>query len=342
MQYYSTRLLSLLISPAFLLITACGGGGDDVAPDAAPAHSDASALSTTAGTDLTARIAAATATAQSSTNACGPIHPFYWEIGDRNGKQASASVNCSTSSMTISSTTSMSIASASKWLYGAYVAQKRSGMPSAADLPYLSMRSGYTNFGSCQTGQTVDSCLAYGSNGVVDASTVGEFDYGGGHMQKHASLMGMGAMNSKALATELMGQLGTDVKIGYGSPQLAGGVYTSSDVYARFLRKLLGGQLLMGGLLGQSPVCTNKLSCPSGTAVYAPIPPNESWHYSIAHWVEDDPVVGDGAFSSPGALGFYPWIDATRSYYGVLARSVPLGAFDSVQCGRLIRKAWAT
>lgn len=77
---------------------------------------------------------------------------------------------------------------------------------------------------------------------------------------------------------------------------------------------------------------------------YAPIPPGESWHYSIGHWVEDDPVVGDGAFSSPGAFGFYPWIDATKSYYGILARNVSgAGSVgDSVDCGRLIRKAWTT
>jgi hypothetical protein len=149
-------------------------------------------------------------------------------------------------------------------------------------------------------------------------------------------------MGSKALATEVMGQIGTDVKIGYGSPQLAGGIYTSADAYSRFLRKVLGGQLRISSLLGSTPVCTNKMTCPAGTAIYAPIPPNESWHYSVAHWIEDDPVVGDGAFSSPGALGFYPWIDASRTNYGVLARSVPMGAFDSVQCGRLIRKAWTT
>jgi len=75
-------------------------------------------------------------------------------------------------------------------------------------------------------------------------------------------------------------------------------------------------------------------------ALFAPIPPSESWHYSVAHWVEDDPKVGDGAFSSPGAFGFYPWIDASKSYYGVVARAAPNGAWASVQCGRLIRKAW--
>jgi hypothetical protein len=61
-------------------------------------------------------------------------------------------------------------------------------------------------------------------------------------------------------------------------------------------------------------VCTNPRTC--AQAVFAPLPPNESWHHSVGHWVEDDPVVGDGAFSSPGAFGFYPWVDASRTHYG--------------------------
>ena len=96
----------------------------------------------------------------------------------------------------------------------------------------------------------------------------------------------------------------------------------------------------MHDALGTHPVCTNPRTC--ANAENAPSPPGESWHYSIGHWVEDDPDVGDGAFSSPGAFGFYPWIDRTKTSYGVLARSAANGAIASVYCGRLIRKAWAT
>jgi hypothetical protein len=159
-------------------------------------------------------------------------------------------------------------------------------------------------------------------------------------MEKHASLMGLGAMNNTALAVAIQGQIGTDVKIAYSQPQLAGGIFTSADTYTRFLRKVIEGQLRIGALLGSHPVCTNPRTC--AQAVFAPLPPNESWHHSVGHWVEDDPAVGDGAFSSPGAFGFYPWVDASRTHYGVLARSVPGGAFDSVQSGRLVRKAWQT
>jgi hypothetical protein len=72
------------------------------------------------------------------------------------------------------------------------------------------------------------------------------------------------------------------------------------------------------------------------------VPPQESWQYSLGHWVESDPRVGDGAFSSPGAFGFYPWIDAGRSHYGILARVASNGARGSALCGRQIRKAWST
>jgi hypothetical protein len=73
----------------------------------------------------------------------------------------------------------------------------------------------------------------------------------------------------------------------------------------------------------------------------------EAWHYSLGHWIEDDPLVGDGSFSSPGALGFYPWIDSNSTYYGLLVReddtAETSGAYEGYQsavCGRLIRRAW--
>ena len=65
----------------------------------------------------------------------------------------------------------------------------------------------------------------------------------------------------------------------------------------------------------------------------------------MGHWVEDDPVTGDGTFSSAGAFGFYPWIDATKTYYGILAREDTSGGgngFPSAECGRNIRKAFVT
>ena len=55
--------------------------------------------------------------------------------------------------------------------------------------------------------------------------------------------------------------------------------------------------------------------------------------------------MGDGAFSSAGAFGFYPWIDTSKRYYGIVARQDFFSAragVDSAYCGRVIRKAWVT
>ncbi|MBI5255085.1 MAG: hypothetical protein HY855_01190 [Burkholderiales bacterium] len=299
--------------------------------------------------DLAARTAAATATAQSAANACAAIRPFYWEIGDAVQRLAGGSVNAANGANSVDATTVMNIASASKWLYGAYVAQRRGGALTAEDIQFLNFRSGYTSFGfsGCEPADTVASCVARADNGVQTPAHIDRFFYNGGHMQKHASLpapgMALGALNNTTLAAEMRRVLGADIELSFTQPQLAGGVRMNARSYALFLRKLLGGQLQLGALLGSHPVCTNPLTCPG--AVYSPAPANSSEHYSIGHWVEDDPAVGDGAFSSPGAFGFYPWVDASRTLYGVVARFDLLGqgiGFASQQCGALVRKAWVT
>jgi hypothetical protein len=323
--------LHLVLGATAALMTGCGGGGDGTA--AAPAMS------------LAQRSEATRSTANSGTNACSSIKPFYWEVGDRTATLAAGSTDSASGTPTFSATTVMSIASASKWIYAAYVAEKRAGVLSAADVKFLHFHSGYVSFdafGSCGLTDTVDSCLNNGRNGDYTASSDGKFNYDGGHMQKHASLDGLGGMNSVALATEVRRLLGTDIVLTYSQPQPAGGVVTTAADYARFLRKVLGNSLRLNALLGTSAVCTNPVNC--SLAVSTPTPRGESWMYSIGHWVDADPTLGDGSFSSTGAFGFHPWIDASKTTYGVLARrtTLPGGAFDSAACGRLLRKAWAT
>lgn len=326
-----------------LLLSSCGGG-DGSSGGGPPSPPPA-------GPTLAQRTAAATQTAQSDANACAPIRPFYWEIGDRNSSLASGSIASASDPTVYTSATVMPIASASKWIYGAYVAQRRAGSLTDEDIKFLTFRSGYTSFSRCLPTQTVDECVAYQQNDVYHPIADGLFSYGGGHMEKHASLIGLGPLDSAALATEVRAKLGTDIVLGYSQAQPAGGVFTSAADYARFLRKLLGGELALGGLLGSHAVCTNPLTCPP--ALNTPVPGDESWNYSFGHWVEVDPVVGDGAFSSAGAFGFYPWIDAGKTWYGVLARrQLPASGTDegetlgegdrSAKCGRLIRKAWVT
>jgi hypothetical protein len=316
---------------AAILVAACGGGADP-APAPPPAG----------GPTDTQRAQAASSTAQSASNACAAVAPFYWEIGDRGDMRVSGSVAAAGNATSYDASSSLAIASASKWLFAAYVAERRAGALTAEDLNFLNFRSGYDNFIGCTRGQTVDGCLASPAvNGSFSAGNVGRFLYNGGHMQKHASLLGLGGADNAALAGAVRSQIGNDIALSYNQPQLAGGAQSTAGDYARFLRKLLDGSLHLGALLGTQAVCTNPLTC--APAIGTPVPLNESWHYSLGHWVEDDPQVGDGAFSSAGAFGFYPWIDASRTYYGVLAREAASGSGDaSMGCGRLIRKAWVS
>lgn len=297
---------------------------------------------------LPQRIAAAQATAQNAT-ACVPAQPYYWEIG--NGRRVLAAGQVGRDAP--GPYTKMAYASASKWVYASYVAERRKGELTDQDIQFLHFESGYTRFHVCLSTDTVKSCQSRALNGFgqSDPATVGLFDYNGGHMEQHALLMGLGPLGNEGLAAAIrlgLHALGDDWQFSYSQPQLAGGGAGTAADYGRFLRGIVSGDLKMSALLGSHAVCTNPTTCK--TAVKTPIPETESWHYAVGHWVEDDPKVGDGAFSSPGAFGFYPWIDAGKQYYGILARESHAGAgtsdgserpaIDSVDCGRLIRAAW--
>lgn len=317
-----------------LLASACGGG--DVGGLGVP--------------DKSQQLQAATLTAQTQPD-CVAIQPFYWEIGD--GSERLVGGGAPVDETAYQRDSVLLIASASKWWWGAYVAERRQGALSSADLKSLRMLSGYTqlNYASClrltpdrQAAETVSDCLNTGSNGQYVAANDGRFYYNGGHFQQQAVALGLGADTSSQLASEIGAVLGPELGIAYDSPQLAAGGKASAASYARFLQKLLRGELALSALLGSSPVCTNPADPHCSGAAYSPIPASESWHYSLGHWLEDDPQVGDGAYSSAGFFGFYPWISADRRHYGIVARyDSSLGAYSaSVACGRLIRQAYET
>jgi hypothetical protein len=331
----------LLMCASALVVTSCGGGSSAVpAPTAA-------------------------ATATATNNAlCAAITPFYWEIGDKTGALASGSIGTNASGNPVVGSTRVPIASASKWMYGAYVVQLRGSAAalSAQDVNFMHFTSGYTSMGDSVTTvacpapatgpNTVNVCLARTnpSSGLPytyqDPTTVGTFDYDSGHLENHASLYGgLGDVPVAQLGTTVANLLGSNIDFLYTEPLMAGGIFTSSNDYTKVLRNILSGSLFMHDALGTSPVCTWPSS--SGcNATFSPIP--EAWHYSIAHWVEDDPATnGDGAFSSAGAFGFYPWIEASKIYYGIISREAGPATgvqqgYASVQCGRLIRRAWDT
>ena len=286
--------------------------------------------------DAARRGAAARATADGNDK-CRAVQPFYWSIGDARGVLADGRVGARAPT----ATTPMPIASASKLVYAAFVAQQRQGRLTDDDVRFLTFTSGYTHFRGCHRGQTIAECDAMGRNGEHDAATDGRFAYNGGHMERHAVLDGLGSLDDAGLARTVNDTLGTSFR--YLQPQLAGGIATSAADYGEFLRRIVDGRLQMKSVLGTHAVCTNPRTC--ATAAASPFTQADV-HYSIGHWVEDDPQ-GDGAFSSAGAFGFYPWISRDETTWGVLARFAP--GFDgakagaaSLMCGRQIRAAWAS
>lgn len=317
---------------------ALDGGAEDVgAPDAGSVTPDVGLVDSGAddgGVLLATRAEAARRTAENHA-LCTAVAPFYWEIGEASGALASGRRG------TITATTEMPIASASKWVFGTYVVERFKDHVSDIDTRAMTMLSGYTSFDQCQQMQTVAECQAMGNNGDFNPAHVDRFAYGGGHFQKYAVDLGLGPLNNATLMAEYNRLLGAEIPLSFTQPQPAGGMRGTAAGYAIMLRKILSGGLAMKDHLGEAATCTLRgPSCP--TALRSP--GDEAMHYSYGHWVEDEPDVGDGAFSSAGAFGFYPWIDATKTHYGILARRDFTGGagFDSLRCGRLIRKAFLT
>lgn len=320
------RLLALPLLAA--LTTGCGGGGTDAA-----------------GPSNEQRAAAARQTA-SGHALCAPglLGDFYWEIGDAGGVRVSGSQGGGS----VTATTALNIASASKWPFAAYVLQRHGDSP--ARVPYLHFTSGYSRFSNlaCASTMTVAECM----NGGLDAdeAAAGTFHYQGGHMQQLAVTLGLGDLHNAALAAEIRAGLGGGFDFDYVSPQPPGGMRTSARAYGGFLRRLLADHadpLRLGAQLGTQAVCTQAAAGCNAADGESFIP--EAFHYALGHWVEDDPATmpaDNFAYSSAGAFGFYPWVDRDRRLYGLLARedtnlAVRQG-YASLQCGRLIRQAWKT
>jgi hypothetical protein len=248
---------------------------------------------------------------------CLHIGPLYWEIGDAKGV-----LEHGFHGSTVSEKTVMPVASATKWLFAAYVAETRTLTQDDKDA--LRMISGYTEMRAkgCIFAPTVAACMER-AGGVVPEHK-GRFFYNGGHDQHLAVALGLGPDTGSQLGAKLSAALGVPLEMRL--PQPAGGASLSATGYASFLRKLLNKQLKLSALLGKDQV--------GADAVYSPAP--KSWRYSYGHWVEDD-----GSYSSPGLFGFYPWLQG--STYGIVARSATSrrAYMESAACGAALRKAFA-
>lgn len=262
--------------------------------------------------------------------ACMGLGDAYWEIGDAGGRLASGQRGSA-----IAAERPIAIASASKWLWGAYVVERREGKLTDEDVAALTMSSGQIGLNPLRCKGVVADCKGRG----LDAAQVGKFHYDGAHAQVQAAGLGLGKLDGPGLAAEMRRLLGDELDFTFRSPQPAGGVRMSPAAYGRFLRKLAAGQLRLSSQLGSRAVCTLPGTCPTAAAS----PFGRDWHYSLHHWVEDA-AGDDGAVSSAGAFGFYPWISADRTTWGLLARqdAARHAGAASAACGALLRKAWLT
>jgi hypothetical protein len=378
-SFSSSNTAIATVSPGGLVTVVSGalvGGTSTIGvTDVATGISASPSQSTVVTATLPSSNSVNAATQTANDNAlCTAITPFYWEIGDQNEMLlASGSVGYENGQPIVVATTYYSIGSASKMLYAAYVTQVRGPAGNLTpDISFLTLTSGYANMPTTDTAgnvcpqtdtpDTVDTCLALTSPlsqypdepfSYLIPEDVGMFYYNSGHMEVHAQeYMALGPIPvgpigspPPTLGTMFAAEfwLEAGAMFNYTEPLMSGGIATTGAVYAGLLRSILNGSLVFRDALGIDQVCTQPSTCP--TAIYSPLQKQEAWNYSIGHWVEDNPLTdGDGAFSSAGEFGFYPWIDSTKSYYGIISRyqTQANSAYASIQCGRLIRAAFMT
>lgn len=289
----------------------------------------------------------ADAVAAASGSSCTAARPFYWEIGQSSGSPV---VSGQVGGTDYARTTTVALASASKWIFGAYVTERYSGIPTGSSgdtiVASLKMLEGHTSFNplACKLTFRVNACQTIGDNEDVDTSKIGDFNYGGGDGQYAAAdsgLLNLGTKTKAQLLSEINSYLSLGSSFAYSYPSVSGGMEANAEDYASFLQGLMSGSYVMSSYLGYDSEVTQCTNCysPFGTV---------DMHYSLHHWVEDYTGgqlpsgayvgTGDGSYSSPGGFGFYPWITSDKSYYGII--SMEGNSEDGFVCGTAIREAF--
>jgi len=287
----------------------------------------------------------------SSGPVCDKIGSFYWEIGTADKILASGNVS---QRFNMAGTPSgadvrLPAGEASSWIMSAYLIEKilkKQTTLTDEQIAALDMHSSYRApmSQSCKATAKVQSCFR--NVGGMDRNSLNKgFHFGPGHMQKLAMDLGMADMTAEDIRYDMLDAFtGTRNYNGYlGTTRLIDGMQITAAGYARFLRDTLAGKNKMAGLLGQHAVCAYKgRDCPD--TGYTPAPNDKAWRFGLGHWTETDTTRGNGAFSAFSTEGYYVWIAADKSHYGVLApviKNTKIG--DSViDCGRALRTAYLT
>ena len=254
--------------------------------------------------------------------------------------------------------TNYGIASASKWMTAAVIAALiDEGALSLDDHPqdYLSYwtsdpedpRSGVTleqllaftsGIGGARsdipcltdTMMTLQGCaqVIYNEHFEHDPETA--FHYSPGHMHIAAAMAEVATGSSwvELLDTRLKAPLSLTWRTRFQAsaqenPGVAGAMLSTAAEYATFLESFYTGAYLPNWTEALLQIRTRGLP-----VAYSPVDnvlSGASWGYALGNWVEcnqptfDESCEARRVFSSPGAFGFYPWIDKSNSYWAVLS-----------------------
>lgn len=314
--------------------------------------------------------AAATLTAQQAS-LCKAIQPFYTEIDNSSGLVWSA--NSPSTQTAYTAATVLSVASASKFMWAQVACSLAGGCGSLTTTQrnVLNFTLGYigppTTNGLCHYGTSgagnytsFAACVTDPNNvGVLSqtAGAVNNYYYAGNQLSRYvAAYMNSGSGTGLAnMYNNTIGNWYADVRLALGGTMPntqysafdpAGGAFMPTVDYMTWMDRLLVGSASPLSLASYlSTACVHTWAAYNTGTTFSPIP--ENWDYCLAHWHEIDPTTyGDGAFSSPGGYGFYPWVDSDQQYDGVIAEQQAVfgegNGYNSAKCGRLIRNAWLT
>ncbi len=260
---------------------------------------------------------------------------------------------------TYTSETQMFIASSTKWISGATIMRLVDQGLLRLDMRVSELIPSFTGAKSSITLRQLLSftsgiepdaaCVGNTSYGLADCVDViaalplkappgAQFRYGSSHLAVAARMAEV--VTNKAwhliVADEITTPLGLTVTryVNTTNPNPAGSLVSNLNDYQRFLRMMWNdGELDGVRYLSTAAVEQMQMDQTRGAAMVAAsgIRLTLGSRYGLAQWVDVvNPQTGALEISSPGAFGFYPWIDRARDTFGVYSVFNPT---DGVSAG---------
>ncbi|MEM6415799.1 MAG: serine hydrolase [Pseudomonadota bacterium] len=197
----------------------------------------------------------------------------------------------------------------------------------------LSSVSGFNSrpfSGGCLLGRvpSIEECVQNIYEAGLQSTPGAEFHYGPSHFDV-AVFIAESATNmsfAQLFQAEIIGPAGLSPNTAFGASTIRRnrgvGAYSSPMEYAKVLEMLLRGDLV------KNTQAFTENRTQSSLFVYKPgvnVPGVGDWRYALGVWRECDlsffsnDCETDVVISSPGALGWTPWIDFKNGYYGLIA-----------------------